>query len=131
MPKILDLTKSVYDLCQEYPEVIDIMAGLGFTDITKKVALNTMGRVMTIPKGSEIKEIPMDKIVTVFEEQGFEIEGYEKPDEAELEKRTVSNVTIEKREAARVQAETVGHPLNLFTKENEAFEKEIESWNGN
>ena len=29
MEKKLDLSKSVYDLVQEYPEVIDIMKGLG------------------------------------------------------------------------------------------------------
>ncbi|MCR5415228.1 MAG: DUF1858 domain-containing protein, partial [Pseudobutyrivibrio sp.] len=52
MSKIIDLTKSVYDLCQEFPEVKDIMLELGFKDITNPVALNTMGRVMTIPKGS-------------------------------------------------------------------------------
>ena len=67
MSKILDLSKSVYDLCQEYPEIIDIMSELGFSDITKKVALNTMGRIMTIPKGSEIKDIPMDTIISKFQ----------------------------------------------------------------
>lgn len=35
MNKKLDLAKSVYELAQEYPELIDIMAGLGFTEITK------------------------------------------------------------------------------------------------
>lgn len=49
--KVLDLNKTVYDLTQEYPEVKDIMAELGFQDITKPMALNLMGRVMTIPKG--------------------------------------------------------------------------------
>lgn len=33
MAKKLNLTKSVYELTQEYPELIDIMAGLGFTEI--------------------------------------------------------------------------------------------------
>ncbi|SEB05730.1 hypothetical protein SAMN02910384_03244 [Pseudobutyrivibrio sp. ACV-2] len=39
--------------------------------------------------------------------------------------RVTSNITIEKREAARKQAEIVGHPLHLFTKENEALTEEI------
>ncbi len=232
MSKRLDLSKSVYDLCQEYPEIIDIMSELGFSDITKKVALNTMGHIMTIPKGSEIKDIPMDVIISKFQENGFEIQGLpiekkeenpdradmlrayvkrlaegeeletvradfvenfsdveafeimqaeqklmkdgvpftevqrlcdvhsalfhgatreekianaekavaegakkqeeaikavaiDKPSEKELEKETVSNITIEKREAAMHQAAIVGHPLHMFTKENEAFEAEI------
>ncbi len=30
--------------------------------------------------------------------------------------RVTNNITIEKREAAKKQAEIVGHPLHLFTK---------------
>lgn len=36
MAKKLDLNKTVYELTQEYPELIEIMAGLGFTEIIKK-----------------------------------------------------------------------------------------------
>jgi hypothetical protein len=71
--KTLDLSKSVYELTQEFPEVIDIMAALGFTDITKKAILLSVGRVMTIPKGAKMKGIPMEKIVAAFREKGFEI----------------------------------------------------------
>ena len=35
MAKKLDLSKSVYELTQEYPELIDIMAELGFSEILK------------------------------------------------------------------------------------------------
>ena len=34
--KTLDFSKSVYELTQEYPEVVEIMASLGFTDITRR-----------------------------------------------------------------------------------------------
>ena len=50
MEKKLDLSKSVYDLVKEYPEVIDIMKDLGFSEITNKVMLNSVGKIMTIPK---------------------------------------------------------------------------------
>ena len=39
MEKKLDLSKSVYDLVKEYPEVADIMKELGFSEITNKVML--------------------------------------------------------------------------------------------
>ena len=61
----------------EYPELIDIMASLGFSEITKKVVLNSVGKLMTIPKGAKMKNIPMTKIVATFVENGFEIEGEE------------------------------------------------------
>ena len=39
MTKKLDLNKTVFELTQEYPELADIMADLGFTEITKKPML--------------------------------------------------------------------------------------------
>ena len=75
MAKKIDLTKTVFELVTEYPELIDIMASLGFSEITKKVVLNSVGKLMTIPKGAKMKNIPMTKIVATFVENGFEIEG--------------------------------------------------------
>ena len=49
MEKNLDLSKSVYDLVKEYPEVINIMKGLGFSEITNQVMLNSVGKILTIP----------------------------------------------------------------------------------
>ena len=75
MAKKIDLTKTVFELVTEYPELVDIMASLGFSEITKKVVLNSVGKLMTIPKGAKMKNIPMTKIVATFIENGFEIEG--------------------------------------------------------
>ena len=57
MAKKIDLTKSVYELTKDYPELIDILAGLGFTEITKKAMLNSVGRLTTISKGAKMKNI--------------------------------------------------------------------------
>ena len=75
MEKKLDLSKSVYDLVQEYPEVIDIMKELGFTEITNKVMLHSVGKIMTIPKGAKMKGISMMDIVGAFMKAGFTLEG--------------------------------------------------------
>ena len=75
MEKKLDLSKSVYDLVQEYPEVIDIMKGLGFTEITNKVMLHSVGKIMTIPKGAKMKGISMMDIVGAFMKAGITLEG--------------------------------------------------------
>ncbi|WP_315267385.1 DUF1858 domain-containing protein, partial [Selenomonas noxia] len=45
MEKILDLKKTVAELVEENPEVKDIMAEIGFKEITNPVALNVMGRI--------------------------------------------------------------------------------------
>ncbi|MBR1740374.1 MAG: DUF438 domain-containing protein [Lachnospiraceae bacterium] len=88
--KVIDMNKTVAELVKEYPEVSDIMAGLGFKDITSQAALKFMGKVMTIPKGAAIKGIPMDKIISAFEDNDFSVTGI-----PILDKETVLRETAE------------------------------------
>ena len=83
MDKILDLDKSVASLVKEYPEVSDIMVELGFTEIKNPAMLASVGRIMNLKKGSQMKKIPMEKIVRAFREKGFEITDGGKPFPAE------------------------------------------------
>ena len=83
MDKILDLDKSVASLVKEYPEVADIMSDLGFTEIKNPAMLASVGRIMNLKKGSQMKKIPMEEIVRAFREKGFEITDCGKPFPAE------------------------------------------------
>lgn len=83
MEKILDLDKSVASLVKEYPEVADIMVDLGFTEIKNPAMLASVGRIMNLKKGSQMKKIPMEEIVRAFREKGFEITDCGKPFPAE------------------------------------------------
>lgn len=71
--KLIDFSKSVYDLSKEYPEIIDIMRELGFDSIASPGMLNTTGRFMTIPKGAVMKKIEMGIIKEEFIKRGFSI----------------------------------------------------------
>ena len=75
MAKKLDLNKTVFELTEQYPELIDIMAKLGFTEITKKPLLHSVGKIMTIPKGAKMKSISMMDVVTTLMANGFELDG--------------------------------------------------------
>jgi DUF438 domain-containing protein len=75
MSKKLDLNKTVFELTQEYPELVDIMADLGFKEITKKPMLHSVGKIMTIPKGAKMKNISMMDVVTTLVRNGFELTG--------------------------------------------------------
>ena len=79
MEKILDLNKSVAALVKEYPEVSDIMFSLGFTEVKKPAMLNSVGRIMNLKKGSQMKKIPMEEIVRAFREKGFTVIGGDQP----------------------------------------------------
>ena len=75
MEKVLDLKKTVAELVGEYPEVRSIMAEVGFREITSDVALNVMGRIMTIPRGAAVKGVDLNKVIAAFEEHGFTVVG--------------------------------------------------------
>ena len=75
MSKKIDLNKTVFELVNEYPELVDIMVSLGFTEITKKAMLNSVGRITTIPKGAKMKGISMMDIVGTLMSNGFELVG--------------------------------------------------------
>ena len=75
MAKKIDFSRSVYELTKEYPELIDIMKGLGFTEITKPFKLHTVGKMMTIPKGAKMMNIDMFEVVKTLTVNGFEIVG--------------------------------------------------------
>lgn len=91
MAKELDLSHSVYELVQEYPELIEIMVDLGFTEIQKKAVLNSVGKMITIPKGATMKGIPMDNVFTAMMEHGFELTGDMPP--SVLSAKGISSVT--------------------------------------
>lgn len=86
MKKIIDLEKNVHDLIEEYPELMETMNDLGFSEISKKSMLNSIGKMMTIPKGAKMKDISMEKIENTLKSKGFEIKG----DFQEEEKNNVS-----------------------------------------
>lgn len=73
MSKTIDLSKTVYELCQDEPEIIEIMKSLGFDSIAGPGMLKTAGRFMTIPKGAKMKGIPMEKIIEAFMQNGYKI----------------------------------------------------------
>ena len=70
--KQLDLNKTVAALVEEYPELIDIMAEIGFKEITKPISLKMMGRVMTIPKGCGVKGYDLNDVIKKLNAYGFE-----------------------------------------------------------
>ena len=71
--KQIDLSRSVHDLCSQYPEIIAIMQELGFEDIVKPGMLMTAGRFMTIAKGAKLKKISLDQVKSTFASHGYTI----------------------------------------------------------
>lgn len=73
MTKTIDVRRPLYEVVQEYPEVVAIMATLGFKEINVPGMLQTAGRYMTIEKGAKLKKIPLEQVKDSFQAAGFQI----------------------------------------------------------
>lgn len=71
------------------------MVELGFSQIKKKAMLNSMGKVMTIPRGAKMHDIPMDTIVEKFKENNFEIINYSLDDNKEIKNKDIEDINKE------------------------------------
>ena len=71
--KIINLNKSVYELCNTYDDLPNILHDLGFVDIVKPGMLKTAGRFMTIKKGATLKKIELETIVETLTQNGYKI----------------------------------------------------------
>lgn len=75
MEKTIDFEKTVYEIAAQHPEAVEIMKGVGFTDIVKPGMLATAGRFVTIKKGAAMKHIAVEEIEKAFRKNGFEVRG--------------------------------------------------------
>jgi len=71
--KRLDLSKTVYELTEEYPELIEILNELGFLGVKSPIARKTLGRLTTIPQGCKRQGKDLNEIINKLKEKGFEI----------------------------------------------------------
>jgi hypothetical protein len=74
MEKVVNINSTLFEVVKTYPEIIDIMKTLGFENIANPVMLNTVGKIMTIKKGSEMKKIDLKIIKEKFLEHGLALE---------------------------------------------------------
>lgn len=70
---IIDLDDSILSIITIHPEVKDILFNIGFKDIVKPGMLQTVGRIMTLRKGSIMKSIDLNIIIKAFKDKGYTI----------------------------------------------------------
>lgn len=75
MEKTINLNDTVYTLCKDDESLKQILYDLGFTDSIKPVILNTAGRFMTLKKGSQLKNISLEKIIKTLNQNGYQVTG--------------------------------------------------------
>lgn len=75
MEKYVDFNETIFNSCNRDSEILNILEFLGFTDIAKPGMISTVGRFMTINKGSKVKNIDIIKIKEEFIRRGYEIKN--------------------------------------------------------
>lgn len=73
--KVLDLSRTVYELCTADPGILPILEEAGFSEVTKPGVLATAGRFMTIPKGAALKKLDLEAVKQTFAKHGYTIQG--------------------------------------------------------
>ncbi len=71
--KKIDLSKSLYDLTEEYHELIPILKEMGFLGVANPVTRNTLGRMTTLPQGCEKQGKDLQEMIGGLEEAGFTV----------------------------------------------------------
>jgi len=75
--KELDLKKTVYQLTEQFPELIDVLKELGFAGIAFPAVRKTLGRKMTITEGSKKQGKDLNQVISHLESLGYKVTGRE------------------------------------------------------
>ncbi len=75
--KEIDLTKNIYQLTEEYPELIGVLKDLGFAGIAFPAVRKTLGKKMTLPAGCDKQNQDVAEVIAQLENLGFTIIGKE------------------------------------------------------
>lgn len=73
MMKEINLDQTLLSIVSTYPELIDILYDVGFTQIKAPGMIQTAGRFMTLRSGCELRKIDISLLELVLIEKGFTI----------------------------------------------------------
>jgi hypothetical protein len=71
MDKVIDFSKSIYEICSSYPEMIVIFKKFGLGSIDDPAVLNSIGRFMTPAMGAAMKGIDIEIIKKELNSKGY------------------------------------------------------------
>lgn len=71
----IELNKSIYDLTEQYPDLINTLKELGFAGIAFPAVRRTLGRKMTLPEGCRKQKKDLDEVIRHLENLGYTVTG--------------------------------------------------------
>ncbi len=73
--KEIDLEKSIYELTEAHPELIQALKELGFAGAANPVVRRTLGRTMTLPEGCRRQGRDLAEVLRELAARGFRARG--------------------------------------------------------
>lgn len=71
--KKIDIDKTLYELTMQYPELIDILAGIGFMGVKNPIIRKTIGKKTTLREGCKKQKKNLDDVVKTLEGNGYAV----------------------------------------------------------
>jgi hypothetical protein len=71
--KKIDLNKSIYELTEEFPELIEILKDMGFIGVINPIIRKTIGRKTTLLEGIKKQGKDLEEVFKKLKDKGFEI----------------------------------------------------------
>jgi len=73
MMKEINLDQTLLSIVSQYPELINILYDIGFTQIKAPGMIQTAGRFMTLRSGCELRKIDINQLSIKLKENGYVI----------------------------------------------------------
>ena len=71
--KKIDPNKSIYELTEEFPELIEILKDMGFIGVINPIIRKTMGRKTTLLEGIKKQGKDSEEVFNKLRDKDFEI----------------------------------------------------------
>ena len=84
---IIDLTRSLYDLTKEYPELIPILLEMGLEGAANPILRQTVGRKLPVTEGLQRHGVSLEETKQKLAAKGFRVLNEEDPAEKHRERR--------------------------------------------
>lgn len=69
--KVIDKKDTIYQLSKKYPEIVEVLKEVGFTQISEPQMIATVGRFMTIEKGCQMRGFSLEEVIVKLEKAGY------------------------------------------------------------
>jgi len=71
--KKIDLNKSIYELTEEFPELIEILKDMGFIGVINPLVRKTIGRKTTLLEGIKKQGKDLEEVFKKLKDKDFKI----------------------------------------------------------